>query len=252
MSSTSESRGTRSLLSLVPVVPVVVIEDPAHAVPVARALVAGGLPVIELTLRTPVALDAIAAIAAEVPEILVGAGTIVTPGQVKQAQDAGAQFLVSPGSTPTLLAAMAGSGLPFLPGTATVSEALAVLEAGFEEMKFFPAEASGGAAYLKSIASPLPAARFCPTGGITAATAPSYLALPNVGCVGGSWLTPADALARVTGSGSAGWPRRPPRSADLSADHHSDAVPGRVRPRRRWRPAGGSRPGGRPPGRSPP
>ena len=190
MSSPSES-----LLTLVPVVPVVVIDDLAHAVPVARALVAGGLPVIELTLRTPVALDAIAAIAAEVPDILVGAGTVVSPAQVEQAADAGAQFLVSPGATPTLLAAMAGSGLPFLPGTATVSEAMAVLEAGLTEMKFFPAEASGGAAYLKSLASPLPAARFCPTGGITSATAASYLALPNVGCVGGSWLTPADALA---------------------------------------------------------
>ena len=184
-----------SLLSRVPVVPVVVVDDPAHAVPVARALVAGGLPVIELTLRTPVALDAIRAITSEVPEILVGAGTIVTPGQAKEALDAGAQFLVSPGSTPSLLGAMADTGLPFLPGTATVSEVLAVLEAGYTELKFFPAEASGGAAFLKSIAAPVPAARFCPTGGITAATAPSYLALPNVGCVGGSWLTPADALA---------------------------------------------------------
>ena len=184
-----------SLLSRVPVVPVVVVDDPAHAVPVARALVAGGLPVIELTLRTPVALDAIRAIASEVPEILVGAGTIVTPGQAKEALDAGAQFLVSPGSTPSLLGAMADTGLPFLPGTATVSEVLAVLEAGYTELKFFPAEASGGAAFLKSIAGPVPAARFCPTGGITSATAPSYLALPNVGCVGGSWLTPADALA---------------------------------------------------------
>ena len=184
-----------SLLSRVPVVPVVVVDDPAHAVPVARALVAGGLPVIELTLRTPVALDAIRAIASEVPEILVGAGTIVTPGQAKEALDAGAQFLVSPGSTPSLLGAMADTGLPFLPGTATVSEVLAALEAGYTELKFFPAEASGGAAFLKSVAAPVPAARFCPTGGITAATAPSYLALPNVGCVGGSWLTPADALA---------------------------------------------------------
>lgn len=190
MSSMSES-----LLSVVPVVPVVVIDDLAHAVPVARALAAGGLPVIELTLRTPVALEAIHAIATEVPEILVGAGTIVSPGQIKLAIDAGAQFLVSPGSTPDLLSAMAASGVPFLPGTATVSEALAVLEAGFTEMKFFPAEAAGGAAYLRSIAAPLPAARFCPTGGITAASAPSYLSLPNVGCVGGSWLTPADALA---------------------------------------------------------
>lgn len=182
------------LLSLVPVIPVVVIDELAHAVPVARALVAGGLPVIELTLRTPVALDAVRAIADQVPEIRVGAGTIVTPGQAKQALDAGAQFLVSPGLTPALLDAMMQTGLPFLPGTATVSEVLAVLEAGFSEMKFFPAEASGGAAFLKSIAGPVPAARFCPTGGITAASAASYLALPNVGCVGGSWLTPADAL----------------------------------------------------------
>jgi 2-dehydro-3-deoxyphosphogluconate aldolase / (4S)-4-hydroxy-2-oxoglutarate aldolase len=184
-----------SLLSLVPVVPVVVLDDLDHAVPVARALVAGGLPVIELTLRTPVALDAIAAIAAEVPDILVGAGTITTPELVSRAVKAGAQFLVSPGTTPGLLREMQWSGVPFLPGTATVSEAMAVLEAGFSEMKFFPAEASGGAAYLRSLASPLPAARFCPTGGITAASAPSYLSLPNVGCVGGSWLTPADALA---------------------------------------------------------
>jgi len=175
-------------------VPVVVVDDLAQAVPVARALVAGGLPVIELTLRTPVALDAIRAIADEVPEILVGAGTVLTPGQAKEARDAGAQFLVSPGATPALLAGMAETGLPFLPGTATVSEVLAVLEAGWTEMKFFPAEASGGAAFLASVASPVPAARFCPTGGITAASAASYLALPNVGCVGGSWLTPKDAL----------------------------------------------------------
>lgn len=199
MPSTPESPSSSlpgSVLDVVPVMPVVVVDDLAHAVPVARALVAGGLPAIELTLRTPVALDAIAAIAAEVPEILVGAGTIVTPGQAKLALDAGAQFLVSPGATPALLDAMAGTGLPFLPGTATVSEVLAVLEAGFTDMKFFPAEASGGAPWLKSVASPVPDARFCPTGGITAATAPAYLALPNVGCVGGSWLTPADVVGR--------------------------------------------------------
>jgi 2-dehydro-3-deoxyphosphogluconate aldolase/(4S)-4-hydroxy-2-oxoglutarate aldolase len=192
--STSDHRPA-SVLSLAPVVPVVVLDDVAHAVPVARALVAGGLPVIELTLRTPVALEALAAIAAEVPEITVGAGSVLTPGQVENAVGAGAQFLVSPGATRTLLEAMGASGVPFLPGTATVSEVMAVLEAGVTEMKFFPAEASGGAAYLRSIASPVPAARFCPTGGITAATAASYLALPNVGCVGGSWLTPAAALA---------------------------------------------------------
>ncbi|GAB3789657.1 bifunctional 4-hydroxy-2-oxoglutarate aldolase/2-dehydro-3-deoxy-phosphogluconate aldolase [Nocardioides ungokensis] len=190
----SPSDATPGLLDRVPVVPVVVVDDLAQAVPVARALVAGGLPVIELTLRTPVALDAIRAIADEVPEILVGAGTVLTPGQAKEARDAGAQFLVSPGATPALLAGMAETGLPFLPGTATVSEVLAVLEAGWTEMKFFPAEASGGAAFLASVASPVPAARFCPTGGITATSAAAYLALPNVGCVGGSWLTPKDAL----------------------------------------------------------
>lgn len=193
-----------SVLDVVPVMPVVVVDDAAAAVPLARALVAGGLPAIELTLRTPAALDAIRAIAAEVPDILVGAGTVVRPEQAKLAQEAGARFLVSPGSTPALLDAMAETGLPFLPGTSSVSEVLTVLEAGFTEMKFFPAEAAGGAAYLKAIASPVPDARFCPTGGITAATAATYLALPNVGCVGGSWLTPGDAVnagdwARVEG-----------------------------------------------------
>ncbi|GAA4686173.1 bifunctional 4-hydroxy-2-oxoglutarate aldolase/2-dehydro-3-deoxy-phosphogluconate aldolase [Nocardioides nanhaiensis] len=184
-----------SVLDVVPVMPVVVLERLEHAVPVARALVAGGLPAIELTLRTEVALEALRAIATEVPEILVGAGTILSPAQAQEARDAGARFLVSPGATPALLAGMLDTGLPFLPGTATVSEVLAVLEAGVTEMKFFPAEASGGAPYLKSLASPVPTARFCPTGGITAASAPAYLALPNVGCVGGSWLTPADVLA---------------------------------------------------------
>jgi len=184
-----------SVLDVVPVMPVVVLERLEDAVPVARALVTGGLPAIELTLRTDVALDAIRKIAEEVPEILVGAGTIVRPEQAERAAAAGARFLVSPGATPALLGAMAATGLPFLPGTATVSEVLTVLEAGFTEMKFFPAEAAGGAPYLRSIASPVPDARFCPTGGITPATASTYLALPNVGCVGGSWLTPADALA---------------------------------------------------------
>lgn len=186
---------TTSLLDRVPVVPVVVVDDVAHAVPLARALARGGLPVVELTLRTPVALDAIRAIAEEVPEVLVGAGTIVEPAQARLAVEAGAGFLVSPGSTPALLDAMRESAVPFLPGVATVSEALAALEAGLTELKFFPAEAAGGAAYLKSMGGPLPQLRFCPTGGITPTSAPSYLALPNVGCVGGSWLTPAAALA---------------------------------------------------------
>jgi len=186
---------TTSLLNRVPVIPVVVIDDLEHAVPIARALVAGGVPVIELTLRTPVALDAIERIANEVPEIFLGAGTIVDPGQAKQAASAGAQFLVSPGSTPTLLRAMADTGLPHLPRVATVSEILTALEAGYTELKFFPAEAAGGANYLKSVHAPIPAARFCPTGGITAASANQYLTLPNVGCIGGSWITPPDVLA---------------------------------------------------------
>ncbi len=191
MPSTPES----SLLDLVPVIPVVVVDSVDVAVPVARALVDGGLPVIELTLRTPVALDAIRAIADEVPEITIGAGTVVEPHQAKEAAAAGASFLVSPGATPGLLGAMRDSGLPFLPGTATVSEVLAALEAGCTDLKFFPAELSGGAPFLKGISTVVQAARFCPTGGITAASAPDYLALPNVGCVGGSWLTPADAIA---------------------------------------------------------
>lgn len=190
MSGTPES-----ILSLSPVVPVVVVDSAEQGVAVARALVAGGIGVIEMTLRTEAGLEAIRAIAAEVPEIVVGAGTVTTPVRAKLAAEAGARFLVSPGSTPTLLQAMADTGLPFLPGTATVSEVLSVLEAGYTEMKFFPAEASGGAAYLGSLPTVVPDARFCPTGGITLASAPAYLSLANVGCVGGSWLTPAAALA---------------------------------------------------------
>ena len=185
-----------SLLDVVPVIPVVVVRDADHAVPIAKALVDGGLPIIELTLRTPAALDAIERIAAEVPDIIVGAGTIVDIRQPKQALAAGAQFLVSPGSTPGLRAAMRDTGLPHLPGVATVSEVMALLEDGYTEMKFFPAEAAGGASYLKAIHGPVPVARFCPTGGITPINAAEYLATPNVGCVGGSWLTPADAVDR--------------------------------------------------------
>ncbi len=184
-----------SVLDLAPVVPVVVVDDLDDAVPLARALVAGGLPAIEVTLRTPVALDAIRAIAAEVPEAVVGAGTVISARNVADATAAGARFLVSPGWTDTLLEAMRGSAVPFLPGVSTTSEVVALLERGVTEMKFFPAAAAGGTAYLKSLGGPLPQARFCPTGGITAGTAPSYLALGNVGCVGGSWMLPADAVA---------------------------------------------------------
>ncbi|SFX11207.1 bifunctional 4-hydroxy-2-oxoglutarate aldolase/2-dehydro-3-deoxy-phosphogluconate aldolase [Streptomyces atratus] len=186
---------TSPVLDLAPVVPVVVLEDAADAVPLARALVAGGLPAIEVTLRTAAALDAIAAIAAEVPDAVVGAGTVISVRNVADTVVAGARFLVSPGWTDQLLDAMKASGVPFLPGVSTTSEVVALLERGVTEMKFFPAEAAGGTAYLKALSAPLPQARFCPTGGISLGSAPSYLALPNVGCVGGSWMVPADAVA---------------------------------------------------------
>ncbi|MGW2169854.1 bifunctional 4-hydroxy-2-oxoglutarate aldolase/2-dehydro-3-deoxy-phosphogluconate aldolase [Streptomyces sp. NPDC001705] len=195
MSSPLPSSPAASVLDLAPVVPVVVVDDLADAVPLARALVAGGLPAIEVTLRTPVAVDAIRAIADEVPGAVVGAGTVITPDQVGEVVAAGARFLVSPGWTDVLLDAMRASGVPFLPGVSTTSEVVALLERGVREMKFFPAEAAGGTAYLKALAAPLPQARFCPTGGIGPGSAPEYLALPNVGCVGGSWMLPKDAVA---------------------------------------------------------
>ncbi|MFC9062753.1 bifunctional 4-hydroxy-2-oxoglutarate aldolase/2-dehydro-3-deoxy-phosphogluconate aldolase [Streptomyces sp. NPDC057074] len=195
MSSPLPSSPATSVLDLAPVVPVVVVDDLADAVPLARALVAGGLPAIEVTLRTPVAVDAIRAIAGEVPGAVVGAGTVITPDQVGEVVAAGARFLVSPGWTDVLLDAMRASGVPFLPGVSTTSEVVALLERGVREMKFFPAEAAGGTAYLKALAAPLPQARFCPTGGIGPGSAPEYLALPNVGCVGGSWMLPKDAVA---------------------------------------------------------
>lgn len=184
-----------SILDLSPVVPVVVLDDPESAVPLARALVAGGIPIIELTLRTPSALESMRRIAAEVPEITLGAGTVTTPAQATDAAAAGASFLVSPGATPRLLDAMEDTGLTLLPGCSSISEALALRERGLSELKFFPAESAGGTAYLSSLAGPLPDLRFCPTGGISMESAPRYLALANVGCVGGSWLTPATLVA---------------------------------------------------------
>ena len=178
-----------SLLDISPVVPVVVIDDAATAVPTAEALLRGGIGIIEVTLRTQAALSAIERIAVEVPGIVVGAGTVTTPELAAASARAGARFLVTPGSTDRVLDAAQATGLPTLPGAATVSEAMRLAERGYTELKFFPAEAAGGIPYLKSIAGPLPGLRFCPTGGISAATAPAYLALPNVGCVGGSWLT---------------------------------------------------------------
>ena len=172
------------------IVAVLVVEDVAVAVPLARALVEGGIGLIEVTLRSAVALDAIAAIVRGVPEAVVGAGTLTAPGQFAEAEKRGCRFLVSPGATPALCEAAAQSAVPWLPGAATVSEMLALRERGYLIQKFFPAEASGGVACLKSLASPLPDLRFCPTGGIGEHNAQDYLAVPNVLCVGGSWMAP--------------------------------------------------------------
>ncbi len=182
-------------LITVPVIPVLTIERAQDAVPLARALLAGGLTVAEITLRTPAALEAVRRIVAEVPDVIVAVGTVAKPLDITHAVDAGADFLVSPGTSVELAKALVDAPLPAMPGCATASEAMTLATLGFPVLKFFPAEASGGAAFLKSIASPVPAARFCPTGGITAATAASYLSLPNVGCVGGSWVAPPEAIA---------------------------------------------------------
>jgi 2-dehydro-3-deoxyphosphogluconate aldolase / (4S)-4-hydroxy-2-oxoglutarate aldolase len=183
------------LLSGTPVVPVLTIERVEHAVPLARALVAGGLHVIEVTLRTRGALGAIEAIAAQVPECVVGAGTVLSEPDVAAALAAGAKYLVSPGTTVELAAALAAASVPALPGCASVSEALALAALGFRVLKFFPAEAAGGVAWLKSVAAPCPELKFCPTGGIDLRNAAAYLALPNVVAVGGSWPAPHDAIA---------------------------------------------------------
>jgi len=188
-----QSRKAAEICRLAPVVPVLVIDDIAHARPLAEALVAGGLPALEVTLRTPCALDAIRAMAG-VPGGVVGAGTLLTPADVKAAKAAGAQFGVSPGATPALLDACAEAGLPLLPGAVTASEIMALLERGYDVLKFFPAEQSGGAAFLKSIGGPIPQVKFCPTGGIGPKNAADYLSLPNILCVGGSWVAPKAAM----------------------------------------------------------
>lgn len=181
-----------NLMRAAPVIPVLVIEDIAHAVPVARALVAGGLPVLEVTLRTPCAIDAIREMK-QVEGAIVGAGTVLNPADLDRALAAGSEFIVSPGLTPALGQAAVASGVPFLPGTANASDIMLGLDLGLTRFKFFPAEASGGIAALKAIAAPFGMAKFCPTGGITLATAPNWLALDAVLCVGGSWLVPKGA-----------------------------------------------------------
>jgi 2-dehydro-3-deoxyphosphogluconate aldolase/(4S)-4-hydroxy-2-oxoglutarate aldolase len=190
MTPQDASRFAREICGLAPVIPVLVIDDAAHALPLAEALVAGGLPVLEVTLRTPAALDAIRAMST-VEGGVVGAGTLLTPADVRAAKDAGALFGVSPGVTDRLLDACEAEELPLLGGVATVTEAMRMLERGYDVAKFFPAEANGGAAALKAFAGPLPQIAFCPTGGVTPQNAPTYLALPNVVCVGGSWVANA-------------------------------------------------------------
>lgn len=195
MTPAQQSAKAAEICRLAPVVPVLVIDDLAHARPLAEALLAGGLPALEVTLRTPVALDAIRAMA-EVPGGVVGAGTLLTPADVKAAKAAGATFGVSPGATDRIIAACEDEGLPLLPGAATASEIMVLLEKGFTVQKFFPAEQAGGAAYLKSIGSPIPQVKFCPTGGISLKIAPDYLGLKNILCVGGSWVAPKEAMAK--------------------------------------------------------
>lgn len=186
--------GLLAILKRAPVIPVLTVHGPDDAVPLAQALVEGGLPVLEVTLRTEGALKAIEAIAHAVPDAIVGAGTVLSASQVEEARSAGSRFLVSPGSTIKLAEAAAHAGVPLLPGVATASEAMTMAELGFHILKFFPAEPAGGVAYLKSLSAPLPHLIFCPTGGIDEVKAKSYLALPNVVCVGGSWIIPAEAV----------------------------------------------------------
>ena len=194
MTPEAASIKAEALCNLAPVIPVLVLDDVATARPLAEALVAGGLPVLEVTLRTPVALDVISEMA-KVEGGVVGAGTLLTPQDVKNAVDAGATFGVSPGATNTLLEACEAADLPLLPGAATSSEVMRLLERGYRVQKFFPAEANGGAPALKAIGAPLPQVKFCPTGGVSPANAPTYLGLSNTLCVGGSWVAPKDLIA---------------------------------------------------------
>ena len=190
----SGSVSIAALVNDVPVIPVIVVDRLEDAVPMAEALVSGGLTILEVTLRTPVALEAVGAIASRVASARVGVGSVVDPVQFVAARDAGATFAVSPGATAELDEAARAAGIEWLPGAQTPSEVLALRARGHRFVKFFPAEAAGGMAWLKSVAGPIPDVRFCPTGGITAANARDYLALPNVACVGGSWVIPAAAV----------------------------------------------------------
>jgi 2-keto-3-deoxy-phosphogluconate aldolase (EC 4.1.2.14) len=195
MTPSEQSAAARKVCELAPIVPVIVVKDVTHAVPLAKALIAGGLPALEVTLRTPCALDAIRAMA-DVEGGVVGAGTLLTPADVKAAKAAGAKFGVSPGATDRLVKACEEEGLALLPGAATASEVMKLYEIGYDVLKFFPAEASGGAPALKAIGAPIPQVSFCPTGGVSIKNANDYLILPNVLCAGGSWVAP-DAMVQA-------------------------------------------------------
>ncbi len=206
LSAKAASKRTRDICALAPIVPVLVIEDAGNARSLAEALVAGGLPALEVTLRTPAALEAIR-VMSEVAGGHVGAGTLITPEDVRVAKAAGATFGVSPGATDALIAACEEEELPLLPGAATASEAMRLLERGYDMLKFFPAEASGGAPALKAIGAPLPQITFCPTGGVSPANVRAYLDLPNVLCAGGSWVAPQDKIASGDWTGIEGLAR---------------------------------------------
>ena len=195
MTAASRQAQLDALLALGRVIPVITLDQVEDAVPLARALVAGGVRLLEVTLRTPAGLDGAAAIMRAVPEAAVGIGTVLTPDDLRRAVEAGARFALSPGATPALLDAAAAAPIPFLPGVATASELMAALARGLTTAKFFPATAAGGLPALRALAGPFPQARFCPTGGVTEANAAEWLALPNVVAVGGSWLTPAAEVA---------------------------------------------------------
>ncbi|MCY7287292.1 MAG: bifunctional 4-hydroxy-2-oxoglutarate aldolase/2-dehydro-3-deoxy-phosphogluconate aldolase [Cryobacterium sp.] len=211
---------TGSPLDVSPVIPVVVLDNPERAIPLARALLAGGVKIIEITLRTPSALASVAAIAGSVPEIALGVGSVLTADHIGESLAAGAEFLVSPGTNRSLLKSLAGAPVPVLPGVATISEVLTALDHGLTDLKFFPAGPAGGPRYLAAIGGPVPRVRFCPTGGVTAANFGDYLALPNVATVGGTWLTPPslveaedwDAItalaAAAVATAATWWPRR--------------------------------------------
>ena len=201
MTPLEASKRTRDICGLAPIVPVLVVNDVAHARPLGEALVAGGLPALEVTLRTPAAVEAIGRIAREVPEAVVGAGTVLTAADLEAVEAAGGLFAISPGLTPGLLEAADSGGIALIPGVATASELMTGLERGYDHLKFFPAEAAGGVRALKAISGPFPQVTFCPTGGITPGNYHDYLALDNVVCVGGSWLVPAEAMAKKD------WPR---------------------------------------------